>query len=225
MMRYKAVVFDMDGTLANTIDDIASSCNEMLAHYKKPPRATDEYRYLVGNGSRKLVERLLPDAAPHVVDEALSLYKGIYDDHLLDRAALYPGVNDLLRELKSRDILLAVCTNKHQTAAERMIGSLFAPGTFDAFTGDREGVPRKPDPSNVHFVLREMGASPKETVYLGDSGVDMKTAVNSGTLPVGVLWGFRERDELIGNGARLLLSHPMELIEKVDFAGKPSHGE
>ena len=117
----------------------------------------------------------------------------------------------------ARGVRMAVCTNKHISAAEALIRKYFLADTFDTFEGDRPGVPRKPDPAHVRIVLEKMGVMPEETVYLGDSGVDMQTAVNAGALPVGVLWGFREKDELMENGAQILLSKPSELLEKVDF--------
>ncbi len=217
----QAAIFDLDGTLLNTIADLADSGNELLASYGMPPHPTDAYKYFVGNGSRKLMERILPDFSPEQIDEALTRYKTIYAKHLTTKTEPYDGILEMLSALKKQGVLLAVCTNKHISAAEGLLQKYFPAGIFDAFDGDRSGVPQKPDPAHVRFLLDKLDAAPEETVYLGDSGVDMQTAVNSGTLPVGVLWGFRQKDELIENGAKIILSHPSELLKTVIFADNP----
>ena len=219
-MTYRAAVFDLDGTLINSLPDLAESSNELLASYGRPSHPVDAYRYFVGNGSRKLMERILPEASPETIDEALARYKEIYEGRMLRTTAPYKGIPELLAELRARHVRLGVCTNKHRSAAERMTGELFPAGTFDAVIGDRPGVPQKPDPSNLFAVLAELEVGPEETVYLGDSGVDMETGTRAGALTVGVLWGFREKDELLAAGAELLISHPSELLEKVAFGGK-----
>ena len=216
-MKFNAVIFDLDGTLADTIDDLADSGNELLSRYNMAPHTVSEYKYFVGNGSRKLVERIMPDASPEKVDEALDEYKKIYDVHLLNKTKPYDGIIEMLFSLKERKVKMAVCTNKHMSAASKMIEKLFPSGMFDAFVGDRAGYPRKPDPANALYVMERIGAVPEKVAYLGDTAVDMETATRAGFLPVGVLWGFREKEELVKSGARVLLSHPMELLEKVDF--------
>ena len=216
-MDYRAAIFDLDGTLLNSLADLADSGNELLASYGMPPHPEDAYRYFVGNGSRKLMERILPKFSPKQIDEALARYKSIYEKHLTAKTTPYTGITEMLSALKSRDVRLAVCTNKHISAAETLLRKYFPPHLFDAFDGDRPGVPRKPDPAHVHFLLEKLDVLPEETAYLGDSGVDMQTAVNAGALPIGVLWGFRSKDELTGNGAKILLSHPSELMETVNF--------
>ena len=216
-MAYRAAVFDLDGTLLNTLADLADSGNELLASYGMAPHPEPAFRYFVGNGSRKLMERILPGKSPEQIDEALARYKAIYEKHLTAKTTPYAGISETLSALKARGVRMAVCTNKHISAAEALIRKYFPADTFDTFEGDRPGVPRKPDPAHVRIVLEKMGVMPEETVYLGDSGVDMQTAVNAGALPVGVLWGFREKDELMENGAQILLSKPSELLEKVDF--------
>lgn len=216
-MRYRAVVFDLDGTLADSLDDLAASGNELLASYDKPPHSSDEYRYLVGNGSRTLIERLLPEAEESVVEEALAKYKEIYARSLLRQTKPYPGILELLAELQKRQIPMAVCTNKHPSAADTVIRALFPANMFAAYVGDRPGAPRKPDPANLLYVLEKLGVPPEETAYLGDTSVDMQTAVRAGALPVGVLWGFRDKAELLASGAQVLLAHPKDLLTKVNF--------
>lgn len=219
-MTYRAAVFDLDGTLLNTLADLTASGNELLASYGMKPHTQQAYRYFVGNGSRKLMERILPNASSEQIDEALVRYKAIYERRLTEETAPYEGIMEMLSSLRERGVRLAVCTNKHISAAEQLIRKFFPSDVFDVVDGDRPGVPRKPDPAHVRFVMAAMGVVPEETVYLGDSGVDMQTAMNSGTFPVGVLWGFREKDELLENGAKVFLSHPSELLQKVNFIMK-----
>ncbi|MBR5162511.1 MAG: HAD family hydrolase [Schwartzia sp.] len=217
MKTYRAAIFDLDGTLLDTLEDLANSGNELLASYGKPPYTVQEYRYLVGNGWRKLMERILPDASPEQIDEALIRYKAIYEKCLVGKTKPYDGIPEALSALRAKGVRLAVCTNKHISAAEVLLQKYFPTGLFDAVEGDRPGVPRKPDPAHVDILLEKLGVSPEETAYFGDSGVDMQTATNARVLPVGVLWGFRDKDELLENGAKILLSNPLELLDKVDF--------
>ena len=217
MKTYRAAIFDLDGTLLDTLEDLADSGNDLLATYGKPPHSVQEYRHLVGNGWRKLMERILPDALPEQIDEALVRYKAIYEKCLTGKTKPYDGIPEALSALRAKGVRLAVCTNKHISAAEVLLQKFFSAGLFDAVEGDRSGVPRKPDPAHVNILLEKLDVPPEETVYLGDSGVDMQTATNAHVLPIGVLWGFRDKDELLENGAKILLSNPMELLDKVDF--------
>ena len=221
-MQYKAVIFDLDGTLINSLDDLADSANAMLESYGYPTFSVERYRYFVGNGSRKLIERVLPEAkrTPEFIDEALAKYKGIYEKNILTKTRPYAGILEMLATLRQQGIPLGLCTNKHQEAATAIVRGLFPAGTFQQVIGDRPGYPRKPDPTTALEIAAALGAKPAETAYLGDSLVDMQTGVNAGFLPVGVLWGFREKAELVEHGAAVLLEKPVELLEKVDFVGK-----
>ena len=219
-MQYKAVIFDLDGTLINSLEDLADSVNLMLSSYDFPQHTLEEYRYFVGNGSRRLIERSLPSekaAATGFVDQALAKYKEIYEGRILEKTRSYKGIVEMLDKLQEKKIPLAICTNKHMEAADMIVKILFKPGIFQEVIGDRKGYPRKPDPTTVLEIAAKLGVRPEETAYLGDSSVDMQTAVNAGFLPVGVLWGFRGKDELLENGAKVLLERPAELLEKVEF--------
>ena len=219
-MRYEAVIFDLDGTLINSIDDLADSCNEMLIAYDFPTHAVDAYKYFVGNGVGKLVERALPaDKAADKVfyEKALAKFREIYNGKVLNKTRAYSGIRDTLAKLMEKEIPMAVCTTKPLEAAKTIINILFEPGTFQMVIGDRPGYPRKPDPTTVLEITEKLGVTPDKVVYLGDSGVDMQTAVNAGFLPVGVLWGFREKEELLENGAKLLLEKPTDLLFNVQF--------
>lgn len=219
-MQYKAVIFDLDGTLVDSLADLSDSVNLMLESYGFPTHEMEQYRYFVGNGSKKLMERTLPRdkaASAEFVEEALVKYKAIYKERLLEKTRPYNGVRELLAELKSRGIPLAVCTNKHNDAALTIVKILFAPGTFEEVLGDRPGFPKKPNPATPLEIASHLGVKPDEVAYLGDTSVDMETAVHAGFLPVGVLWGFRPEEELVKSGAKILLKAPLELLEKVEF--------
>lgn len=222
-MQYKAAIFDLDGTLIDSLEDLANSANAMLESYGFPTHPVDPYRYFVGNGSRKLMERCLPKekgADPVFVDEALARYKKIYAEHTQDKTRPYDGILEMLAALKRMNIPMGICTNKHQSAAEEIVKAMFPADMFATVIGDQPGLPRKPDPKKVLRMAEEYGVRPEETAYFGDTSVDMDTAVNAGMFPIGVLWGFRPKEELTEHGAKVLLEKPSDLFQKVEFARK-----
>lgn len=222
-MTYEAAIFDLDGTLVDSLDDLADSANLMLESYGFPPHGREAYRYFVGNGSRKLIERCLPKEkgdSNAFVEEALEKYKGIYAKKTLDKTRPYEGILPMLERLQSENIPLGICTNKHESAAEEIVGALFPKGMFRSVAGDKPGLPRKPDPKKVLAMAEEFHVVPERVAYFGDTSVDMDTAKNAGFFPVGVLWGFRPKEELLEHGAKLLLATPMELFEHVAFSAK-----
>ena len=219
-MQYKAAIFDLDGTLIDSLADLADSANEMLVGFGFPRHDLDKYRYFVGNGSRKLIERCLPaekadDSA--FVDEALAKYKLCYDKNLTHKTVCYEGIMDMLTALQAKHIPLGICTNKHQSAADIIVDKLFPKDMFVSVIGDCKDMPRKPDPKKVLLIAAKMGVKPAEVAYFGDTSVDMDTANNAGMLPIGVTWGFRPQEELVAHGAKILLDTPMELFSKVEF--------
>ena len=219
-MKYKAAIFDLDGTLIDSLADLGDSANEMLASYGFPTHTIEEYRYFVGNGSRKLIERCLPQEKAKdssLVDEALSRYKACYDKNLTHKTKCYAGIEEMLQTLQEKNIPLGICTNKHQSAADEVCQKLLAKHTFVEIIGDRPGLPRKPDPQKVLAIADKMGVKPAEVAYFGDTSVDMETARNAGFLPVGVTWGFRPWEELVETGAKVLLDTPMELFAQLEF--------
>ncbi len=219
-MNYEAVIFDLDGTLINSIDDLADSCNEMLVAYDLPVHTVEEYKYFVGNGVAKLVERALPKEQAEnkeFYEKALAKFRSIYNGRVLNKTRAYSGIRETLAKLAEKEIPLAICTNKPMEAAKAIINILFEPNTFKMVIGDRPGHPRKPDPTTVLEITKALGVRPEKVAYLGDSGVDMQTAVNAGFLPIGVLWGFRQKEELLQDGAQLLLEKPTDLLFKVRF--------
>lgn len=221
MITCNAAIFDMDGTLVDSLADLADSANEVMASFSCPSHTLDEYRYFVGNGAKKLMERSLPPhfaADPAKVAEATERYKKFYiERHLLTKTKPYDGILPMLKKLRSLNIPLAVLTNKPHDAARVLVKEMFPADTFSAVIGDKAGSPRKPDPTNALKLADELKVAPQKVAYFGDSDADMQTAVNAGFLPVAVLWGFRPREELATNGAKVFLRHPMEIFDYVDF--------
>ena len=219
-MKYKAAIFDLDGTLVDSLADLAESANDTLASFGYPTHTSDAYRYFVGNGPRKLMERCLPQEVSgdaSLVDEALRRYNACYKNHLFGKTKPYEGILPMLEALHNKGIPLGICTNKQQFAAEAIAERMFPKGMFRKTLGDVEGTPRKPDPTKALRIAKDFGVQPVEVAYLGDSSTDMETARNAGFLAVGVRWGFRPEKELRESGADLILRHPMELLEKVEF--------
>lgn len=217
-MQYKAVIFDLDGTLINSLEDLADSVNEALVSRGYPQHHVNDYRMMVGNGARMLIKRALPiNSADAIIDEVLAEYKKIYEKKFLCKTRPYPGILSMLEELKQRNVKIAVCSNKHNEAVGSMIDALFPAATFQYAWGEQAGLPRKPAPDAVLKLAELMQVKPAETVYVGDSAVDMQTGLKAGMLTVGVLWGFRGRQELKDNGANVLLTEPKEFCEKISL--------
>ncbi len=207
-----AIVFDLDGTLLNTLGDLRDAVNAALRLRGLPPRSQDEVRRFVGNGVRKLMQRSLPAGAPdEEIDAALADFKRHYAAHLSDHTVPYEGISELLTILRKRGVRVGVLSNKLDSATQQLVRRFFF-GKVDAVLGEHAGVPRKPDPTGCRMVLEQLGAKPEETLYVGDSGVDMQTAHNAGCTAVGVTWGFRDRAELIDNGADLLADFPIQIL-------------
>ena len=214
-MKTRLVIFDLDGTLVDTLADLAAAMNVVLSRLGYPTHPVADYRFKVGNGVAKLVERSLPEAArqqPAVVADALQRFLDYYNRHDMDATAPYDGIPGLLRQLKARGLQLAVASNKPHAAAVEIVHHYFGQDLFDCIYGQRPGAPVKPDPAIVHDILRTLGASAGQTLYVGDSAVDMETARRSGIPSVGVLWGFRPAAELREAGARYLVSSPSDIL-------------
>ena len=219
-MKYHAAIFDMDGTLIDSLEDLADSVNEAMDHYGFDHHTLEEYRYFVGNGARKLIKRSIPKDKANdedFVSEVLEYYNGCYERRLTNKTKPYEGIIEMLQKLQSLNIPLGVCTNKQQFAADKIVSAIFPTNTFGAVIGDSEGMPRKPDPTKVLKIAAQFKVEPKHVAYFGDTSVDMETAHNAGFLSVGVTWGFRPKSELIESGAEILIDHPSELWKYVDF--------
>ena len=194
----KLVIFDLDGTLLNTNADLANSTNYALKVLGYPIHEPDKYNFMVGNGINKLFERALPDGekTEENVLRVRQEFVPYYDQHNADKSRPYPGVTELLETLQTAGMQLAVASNKYQAATEKLIAHYFPNIKFTAVFGQREGIPVKPDPIIVKEILQIAKVQEEETLYVGDSGVDMQTAINAGVTSCGVTWGFRPRTEL-----------------------------
>lgn len=210
---YKTIVFDLDGTLLNTITDLANAGNRLCAAHGWPTHTEDEYRYFVGNGIPKLVERMLPESArtPQILAAALAEYEADYGAHMRDATAPYPGMPALLADLKAAGLQLAVFSNKEDTLARGVVADYFDATLFDVVRGARAGVPVKPAPEGTLALLADLHADPAHTLYVGDSNVDVATAKNAALPCCGVLWGFRTRSELLTAGADFLAENAAAL--------------
>ena len=212
---YRAAIFDMDGTLINTLEDLADSVNEMLQYYNLPPRTIDEVRMFVGNGARKLMQRALETGDEKFINEALEVYNGCYSRHLLNKTKPYAGIVELLTALQNKNIPVAICTNKQHFAAVALAEKIFPLINFAEVIGDA----KKPNPARALEITEKIGVNPAEVAYFGDTAVDMQTAINAGFLPVGVTWGFRPESELQESGAKIIIHRAGEIFNVVDFGG------
>lgn len=217
-MKYKAVVFDMDGTLLDTLADLGDAMNRVLVKRGFAPHPVDAYRRFVGSGASRLVSRALPEheQGEDMKCECLQAFLREYEAGWRIKTCLYEGVPELLDALTARNIPMAVLTNKPQDFAELCMREFLSRWDFALTVGQMPGVPVKPDPAGPRQVIRHLGVRPDEILYLGDTDVDMFTAVNAGMYPVGVLWGFRPESELLESGAAATLAHPMELLRFMD---------
>lgn len=213
----KAVLFDLDGTLANSLQDLADAVNYALKIYNYPTHETEAFKMFVGDGIPKMIERALPKSERNAetIEKLRQHFVEFYSVHYADNTASYEGIPELLENLIERNLIIAVVTNKAQDMADIVVQKLYG-NTFKKVFGKREGYPAKPDPTLTLVAMKELGVTPEECVFLGDSGMDVLTAVNSGALPVGELWGFRGRDELLANGAKYIINHPLDLLEIID---------
>ena len=210
-MKYRLAVFDMDGTILDTLEDLTDSMNFTLTHFGYPTRTIDEIRSFVGNGLAKLMERACPpgtDAAR--LGEVLGVFNGHYARHCADKTGPYPGILSLIRDLRAAGMLTAVVSNKADYGVQELCHRYFE-GLFDAAVGERPGVMRKPAPDMVRAVLARLGVDRAEAVYIGDSDVDVMTAKNSGLDLVAVAWGFRTVDFLKSAGALRIAGDAGEL--------------
>lgn len=208
----RIAIFDLDGTLLNTLGDLAASANAALAANHLPTHTQDSIRQFVGNGIRKLIERACPaNVSPELLNHVHADFCQHYAQHCADTTAPYPGIPQLLDTLRQRGILTAVVSNKADFAVQQLCTQFF-PGQFDAIAGEREGIRRKPAPDTVNAILHQLNVNASDAVYIGDSDVDVETARNAGTRCIAVTWGFRDRAILLNAGAQLLADSPAALL-------------
>ncbi len=207
----KALLFDLDGTLVNSLFDLSCSTNFALEKMGFPPHETEKFKYFVGDGMSKLIERALPKdkRAAETIKTTLDIFMDHYREHFVDKTVAYDGILELLQNLS--DYKMAVVSNKIQEMAtvvtEKLLGD-----KFQIVCGKREGYPTKPDPTLTLEIISELGVEPEECLFIGDSGMDMAVSKNAGCVGIGVLWGFRQEEELRENGADYIVSSPCDII-------------
>ena len=213
----KLAIFDLDGTLLNTIEDLGYAANHALQAHGYPTHSIASYPFFVGNGVRRLIERVLPEDArtEATIDRLLVTFKEYYNDHNTDYTKPYEGIPELLSLLSSRGVAIAVASNKYQAATEKLISHFFPTLSFIAVEGQKEGVPVKPDPSIVFEILAKAKTPTADTIYIGDSGVDMETARRACVDSVGVTWGFRPEKELVENHADTIVNSPGDIAKLI----------
>lgn len=216
-MEIRGVIFDLDGTLLDTLDDLADAANETLDRHGFPLHQKDAYRYFVGNGLKVLVERMLPAEKRLEANilTCMETFNQVYQLNWDRKTRPYPGVEDMLQQLRQAGLQLSILSNKPHAFTQLCVQRFFASGVFDYIYGQRDGVPRKPDPAGAVELAALMELEPGQILYVGDTATDMMTGNSAGMMTVGVLWGFRERLELEKYKAGKIIEHPQELVEYV----------
>ncbi|MCC5467248.1 HAD family hydrolase [Pelosinus baikalensis] len=209
MSRYKGIIFDLDGTLLDTLSDIANSVNEVLASYGYPTHTKEEYRTKIGKGFRNLIEQSMPeDTEPAIIEEGLGKFIKAYHENYKKETKPYGGIVSLLKALNNKGIPIAVNSNKRNDYTNNLLRYLFPDIVFSAIYGERSGFAKKPDPQAALEIAKQMQLDPKEVLYIGDSKTDMITAQNAGMDSIGVLWGFRDEAELRHHNATYVVKRP-----------------
>lgn len=222
-MSFDAVLFDLDGTLLDTLEDIADAANRVLARHRYPAHTVDAYRFFVGEGARTLVERTLPEEArdDETIDRLYAEFRSEYARNWNAKTRPYRGVPEMLDGLVERGLKIAVLSNKPDDFTRRCVEELLGGWRFDVVLGHHDGIAAKPDPAGALRVAAGLGVPPERILFAGDSSIDVRTAIAAGMFPVGVLWGFRPREELEKSGARAIIEAPVDLVALLG----PSGGE
>jgi phosphoglycolate phosphatase len=213
--NFRAIILDLDGTLLDTLEDLADSMNGALSHFGFPVHALEKYKYFVGDGMESLVKRSLPGSAKNdlqVISQCLEMMRQTYERNWNVKSRPYPGIPELLDTLSARGIKMAVLSNKPHDFTLKIIEELLPAWRLDPIIGERPPVPRKPDPSSALEIANVLGVEPAGFLFLGDTSTDMKTANAAGMFAVGALWGFRNAEELLASGAAKLIAKPAELL-------------
>lgn len=211
---YKAVIFDLDGTLVNSLDDLADSMNNVLAQNGFPQHPVESYRYFVGDGIAKLVERSLPqklNGNKNLVDNCIAEMKQFYADNWSKKSRIYPGIKETLSKLSRLGVSLAILSNKPHEFTLKFAEFFLRDWSFSAVEGAKPGCPVKPDPAQALIIAQKMQHQPHEIIYVGDTNTDMQTGKNAGMFTLGATWGFRSREELEKSGAMHIVDNPEEI--------------
>lgn len=216
MAKYKAVVFDLDGTLLDSLEDLADSMNIVLEKCGFPTHPIEDYKYFVGDGMYTLVERTVPEEKKldkELIEKCFLMMKEEYGQRWSKKTRPYPQIPKLLTNLAELGMKMTVLSNKPHEFTKIIVCKLLSDWDFEVVLGQRPGIPKKPDPKGAFDIAESLKICPEEILYLGDTNVDMKTATRAGMYPVGVLWGFRGAEELKGNGAKILIKKPLDLLD------------
>lgn len=213
----KLVIFDLDGTLVDSLADLAEAVNYALSQFNFPVHPLESFRYFVGNGVPKLIERALPEdnRSQEQIEQTKEIFGTYYNMHCTDKTRPYDGIEKLLADLKRQGIKLAVASNKSDEFA-RLIVKHFFGDTFDCVSGGKADIPKKPAPDIVFGIMKELGVSAEDTYFIGDSNVDMFTAQNAGIKSIGCLWGFRTKEELVSGGADFIAEKPDDIYKIIE---------
>lgn len=217
MSKTKAIIFDLDGTLLDTLSDLADSMNRVLVRNGFPAHPVDHYRYFVGDGVEILISRVLPRKSQdnELIRKLVAEMMEEYGRNWRDKTKPYDGIENMLTSVAERGLRLNILSNKPDAMTRLVVATFFPGHRFEHVAGAKENFPKKPDPAAALAIANNLGVSGQEILYLGDTATDMKTAVNAGMHALGALWGFRTADELIGNGARELLAEPSEILRYI----------
>lgn len=220
-MKYKGVIFDLDGTLVNSLEDIADAMNKVLINLNYPTHSYESYQYFIGSGLRNLVSKSLPETHNHEqhIDKCYQLMIEEYTNNCTRKTKAYEGIALLLDHLISNKIKLSVFSNKSDELTKKITADLF-PDIFENVVGLRIEELKKPNPSEALAICESLGLKTEEIIFVGDSGIDMQTAVNADMLAVGVSWGYRPEEELIASGAKYVINHPLDLMKIIRQATK-----
>jgi len=209
----KTVIFDMDGTILNTLDDIMKSINFSLKYHQLTIKTKDEVRMAVGRGAINLIKDIVPkNSDQSLIDSVFKVYQSYYDTHSNDLTAPYPHILDVLKQLKEMGYKLAVVSNKYEYLVKTLNDDVFE-GIFDVVIGETKGLPIKPAPDMLFKAIKLLDSTIEESIFIGDSDIDMKTAVNANITSIGVTWGFRDKETLIKEGAKYVISNPFDMIK------------
>ncbi|MEZ3426878.1 MAG: HAD family hydrolase [Lachnospiraceae bacterium] len=214
----KAVIFDLDGTLTDSLESIKVSADKAIGEFGFGPYTKEQYKYFVGDGADTLIERCLVaggDKGLAYFDRAFVEYQKIFQEYCMYRVVPYDGIKELLAALKERGIKIAVLSNKPHERTKDVIYTLFGEGYFDVVQGQIAGMEKKPSPAGVFHILKQLELTAEDVLYLGDTGTDMQTGKSAGAVTIGALWGFREREELLENHADYVIEKPLELLQYV----------
>ncbi len=212
MLDVKAVIFDLDGTLIDSIRDIAAAGNQALHSLGQPTHPVDAYRQFIGEGADVLMQRALPDDQQHLTPQGLAEFKAYYAQHLSDFSTIYEGIDDVLDALIADNIAIAVLTNKPEPAAIAILNKMMPDRPWFKIAGQRDDIPKKPDPTAALAIANELNTPPQSCAFVGDSRPDMLTATRASMIPIGALWGYRDRTELQQAGSHVELDHPHQIL-------------